>query len=415
MHDFGQTLHDACLANIGRRLVLYKDDVVSAFLNLPAHPLWQICQIAVVDGKLQIVRRLVFGNRASPCVWSVISGLICWIAIWKFLILDLFVYMDDFYGWDYEDDMIFYHGQWRPNWQVMLLRFWEYISCPFDDEKQKHGRQLKIIGFWVNIEDGSISLSPSSVTDILEKINQFILTPNWKSLLRDWQCLAGHLNWLLNVLPWGHPALSELYHKISRKSHPSHGVFINAKVKSNLTRLASIIPRSIGVRFVDSGQWPDSGADLIVWTDVSLHLALSFVYGNNGFLYQLRKSPLNIKIDIFFLELVAIMSAIHHVASFASPPKRLLIFTDSLDAMAVFNSLHTNETIHNGPLLGVASVILCTGIDLRVCHIKGKQNIQPDLLSRLLLEEFASKFPSYRVCLFDPPHDLLPARWRECF
>jgi hypothetical protein len=53
----------------------------------------------------------------------------------------------------------------------MLLHFWEYVSCPFDDEKQKHGRQFKIIGFWINIEDGTISLSPSSVTDIVEKIN----------------------------------------------------------------------------------------------------------------------------------------------------------------------------------------------------------------------------------------------------
>ena len=154
---------------------------------------------------------------------------------------------------------------------------------------------------------------------------------------------------------------------------------------------------------------------MIVWTDASLRLALSFVYGNNGFLYQLRESPPNIKIDIFFLELIAIMSTIHHVALFASPPKRLLIFTDSLDAVAVFNSLRTNETIHNGPLLGVASVILRTGIDLRVRHIEGKQNIRADLLSRLLFEEFASKFPSYRVRLFDPPRDLLPARWRECF
>jgi hypothetical protein len=111
------------------------------------------------------------------------------------------------------------------------------------------------------------------------------------------------------------------------------------------------------------------------------------------------------------------MSVIHHVTSFASPPKCLLIFTDSLNAMAVFNSLHTNETetIHNSPLLGVASVILRTRIDLWVHHIEGKQNIRPDLLSWLLLEEFTSKFPSYRVHLFDPPRDLLLAWWRECF
>jgi hypothetical protein len=105
------------------------------------------------------------------------------------------------------------------------------------------------------------------------------------------------------------------------------------------------------------------------------------------------------------------MSVIHHVASFASLPKHLLIFTNSLDAVAVFNSLCTNETIHNCPLLGVASITLCTGIDLQVHYIKGKLNIWPDLLSRLLLEEFTSKIPSYCKCahLFDPPHDLLLA------
>jgi hypothetical protein len=323
--------------------------------------------------------------------------------------------MDDYYGWDYEDDMVFYHGLWRPARQVKLLRLWEYISCPFDDEKQKHGRQLKIIGFWVNIENGSISLPPSSITDIVDKVNQFISTPNRKPLLRDWQRLAGHLNWVLNVLPWGRPALAELYHKISGKTHSSRGVFINAEVKSNLTWLASTIPKSIGVRFVDSGRWTDSEADLIVWTDASLRSGLSFVYSNIGFIYQLRECPADVKIDIFFLELVAIMSAIHHAASFTSPPKRLLIFTDSLDAVAVFNSLRANESIHNGPLLGVASIILRTGIDLRVRHIEGKQNIRADLLSRLLLEEFLSKFPTYCVRQFDPPRDLLPARWRECF
>ena len=72
----------------------------------------------------------------------------------------------------------------------------------------------------------------------------------------------------------------------------------------------------------------------------------------------------NFKKDIFFLELVAIMSAIHHIRFFASPPKHILLFTNSLDAMAVFNSLHANEAIHNSPLLGVASIILHTRIDL---------------------------------------------------
>ena len=224
----------------------------------------------------------------------------------------------------------------------------------------------------------------------------------------------GHLNWLLNVLPWGHPAFSELYHKISGKSLSLCGVFINAEVKSNLVWLASIIPRPIGIRFIDSCQWIDLEADLVVWIYMNLHLALSFVYGNCGFVYQLCECPPDVIIDIFFLELVTIMSVIHHIGSFASPPKHIQSSPTAL-MPAIFNFLCANEAIHNGLLLGVASIILCTGIDLQVHHINGKQNIWADLLSWLLLEEFPSKFPLYCIGLFDHPCDLLPAQCRGCF
>jgi hypothetical protein len=42
MHSFGQVLHDAKENKPNRGLVTYKSDVATAFLNLPAHPLWQL-------------------------------------------------------------------------------------------------------------------------------------------------------------------------------------------------------------------------------------------------------------------------------------------------------------------------------------------------------------------------------------
>ena len=132
-------------------------------------------------------------------------------------------------------------------------------------------------------------------------------------------------------------------------------------------------------------------------------------------MYGIKECPTGLKIDIFFLEMVAIMSAIHHVASFPSPPRCLLIHTDSLDSVAIFNSLHVLEALHNGPLMAIAGIIIESGIDLRVRHIPGKENIQADLLSCLLLNEYRAKFPLDRIRLFSPPRDLLPARWRGCF
>lgn len=101
--------------------------------------------------------------------------------------------------------------------------------------------------------------------------------------LRQWQRLAGHLNFLFNVMPRGRPALTELYHKMSGKSFGNFGIFINAAIKADLIWLIDTIPKSVGVRFVDTDVWNDIDADLVVHTDASLKHALSFVYGSSGF------------------------------------------------------------------------------------------------------------------------------------
>ena len=209
------------------------------------------------------------------------------------------------------------------------------------------------------------------------------------------------------MLPWGRPALTELYRKMSGKSQYFSGIPLNATVHSDLAWLKSVIPRSISIHFTDVGLWKDNEADLVLWSDASLRTALSFVYANQGFIYPIQ--PPSEKIDIFFLELIAILSRIHHVASLQQPPRQLLLWTDSLNSVDVLNSLHATETLHNGPLLAIAKVIFNSGLDIRVCHIDGKKNIRADMLSRLLLDDYHCKFPADCIRYFIPPQELLPA------
>lgn len=51
------------------------------------------------------------------------------------------------------------------------------------------------------------------------------------------------------------------------------------------------------------------GVIILLWTDASLKLGLAFVDAGNG--YQI--CPPSVKINIFFLELVAILSAVVEV------------------------------------------------------------------------------------------------------
>ena len=56
MHTFSQALYDAIENNPTQKIITFKSDIVSAFLNLPAHPLWQIQQIVIINGEGHVVR-----------------------------------------------------------------------------------------------------------------------------------------------------------------------------------------------------------------------------------------------------------------------------------------------------------------------------------------------------------------------
>ncbi|KAF5343176.1 hypothetical protein D9758_017049 [Tetrapyrgos nigripes] len=186
-----------------------------------------------------------------------------------------------------------------------------------------------------------MSLPLPSITELINQISSFLNTPSCKPPLHSWLRLGGHINWAFNVLPWGRPALSEFYQKIGRKLYMNAGIFINAAVRHNLEWLCSILPSAIGIRFVDDGHWKDHNADMVFWTDASLTKGLAFVFASSGFVYPLQPPPPSISIDIFFLELIAMLSAIQYAVSLPSPPKKILIWSDTLNSLHTRNHMHT--------------------------------------------------------------------------
>src|ERR1700678_481601 len=238
----------------------------------------------------------------------------CWLAIKKFDIKDLHDFMDDFFSWAITSDLVFYKGVSRPRPQARLLMFWDEICCPWKDKKQEFGTELKIIGFYVNINRGTLTLTDNAISDVLDVVRAFLSTPGCRPSLREWLRVGGHLNWVLNVLPLGRPALGEFYRKVAGKNLMNAGIALNADVVRNLEWLIEVIPKSIGVHFVNATHWEDREANLVLWTDASLRLGLGFIYANRGFTYTISPSNSKDKINIFFLELVAILSAVHHVA-----------------------------------------------------------------------------------------------------
>jgi hypothetical protein len=102
-------------ANPDAELVVWKSDVSEAFRLTSVHKLAQIKQIATsnLPTKLEShagesngpVQRNVdwcstFGNCVSPQIWASVMGLVIWVALFVKFITDVFVYVDDTYGFE---------------------------------------------------------------------------------------------------------------------------------------------------------------------------------------------------------------------------------------------------------------------------------------------------------------------------
>ncbi|KAJ7440692.1 hypothetical protein B0H11DRAFT_1750544 [Mycena galericulata] len=146
-------------------------------------------------------------------------GLILWVAIYEILLVDLFAYVDDNFGWEEEGRTKFYgrYGKFMPEKQVKLLELWDWLGVPHAEEKQMWGSELVVIGYQVDVNAMTITLPTDAKSNLLAAVDEFINTPSRKRSLHDWLQLSGWMCWSLNVFPLLRPALCHVYQKASGK------------------------------------------------------------------------------------------------------------------------------------------------------------------------------------------------------
>ncbi|KAG2741863.1 hypothetical protein P692DRAFT_20879763 [Suillus brevipes Sb2] len=317
-------------------LHLWKADVSEAYRHMPMHPLWQIKQIIGFWGRRFVDRCNIFGGRASQCIYHALMSLVIWIAIFKILIHFLYIYVDDSFSFEDKHSLELYAPYQRllPANMVKWLRLWDAIGLLHEERKQVFGLELPIIGF-----DG--------ISDFAQQGS--------RCTLRDFQCLAGWLNWALNVYPLLWPGLLALYAKTSVE-----GVFFFKLVSWSYSHLLDSVMR--------------------VYTDVSgWGMGFWFPSLNLGF-----QSPLPVSAptgSIFDFEALAVTSALLEAITQSSLGQRVAIFTDNLNTVAMFNSL-TALPPYDWMLMVAVDAIISTKLDFRVFFVPGAHNVIADHLSR---------------------------------
>ena len=392
-------------------LLLFKSDISDAYRNLPMHPLWQIKQVNTIQGHRHIDRCNCFGGKGSGSLFIGFNSLVTWIGKNEYEIPDLNTYSDDSFGVELAKNLTFYEKYQisMPTSQVKLLTLWDDLGIPHKKRKQLFGSNLTIIGINVDTTNMTLTMPQESKEDLLAQLQEFSRTPTGKGVkysLRDFQRLAGWFNWALNVYPLLRPALSNIYAKMghSKPDKPLTKLYVNNSIRSDLTWASYHLSSLPGTQVLHSLDWDCDAADLTAYCDASLDgLGFWFPGLGAGFWSPIPEEPP--KDTIFFFEALSVLSAIVQSTSFGFPIDKLVIYTDNLNTVQIFNSFSALPA-YNEILKATVDHLLTdhnTPIQLRVIHIPGELNIVADALSRGKLHTVVDEVPNIQLQLFLPP------------
>ena len=215
----GESLRLFRLQHRSEPLIIFKSNVKAAYRRMPLHYLWQIKQIISFEGLHRVDRTACFGSRGSQIIFMAFMGLVTWIAIYVYLIPHLKDYVDDTFSFERVNDTLYYapYQSMYPAKQTHLLQLWDELGIPHDKDKQEFGSTLRIIGLEVDPNAMTVTMDVDARNDLTQLISNFAIASR-KRTLREFQCIAGHMNWAFNVFPLLKPGLSAIYSKTVGKN-----------------------------------------------------------------------------------------------------------------------------------------------------------------------------------------------------
>ena len=265
----------------------------------------------------------------------------------------------------------------------------------------------------VTIPDDARAKLLSSISDFVNIVNT-----DRRHTLREFQALAGYVNWALNVYLLGRPGLSTPYSKIARKTRANARIYLNSSIIRELRWLSSYIMSAPPLRIFSPVSWDPVEAraaglhQLQVFTDAS-PFGLAYYFPTLRLAYYALLPPNPPSDTIFWFEALAICSAIHHAADvwacdFSPKLDRLLVSTDSMDSVHMFNSCHARPS-YNPLLISSIDARIHSSLDVRVDHVAGKTNTIADAISRKKFALALHLIPNLTILSFTPPRDALGA------
>lgn len=177
------------------------------------------------------------------------------------------------------------------------------------------------------------------------------------------------------------------------------------EVVRDLSWVAGVLEDSDGLVMMDSLEWPLADAEMTIYGD-ALMMGMGFWCADTGeaFCADLpHESPLR---TIYYFEALTAASSLAWAAGLPHPPKRLVIYSDSLNTVDTFSSFKAGEG-YNDLVLFAARILILSKISLCVVHIPGVKNVVADALSRGLFRQAQELIPGLQLSVFQPPSEAM--------
>ena len=409
--DLADSLVQYRRKNPSAKLVLFKSDVKSAYRNLPMHPLWQVKQIVTVDGRRYVDRCNCFGNRASQRLWVGFMGLATWIAINERQIEHLKLYVDDSFSFDLASSTATY-GPYRkkyPKKQVKLLQLWDELGIPHEEKKQLYGEKLVILGFEVDANKMTITVPKEKLEKIIQAIHTFCFPKSGSQTLQHFTEMTGILNWSLSAFPLLKPGLRALYEKIDHDLKSNAQIPITPNIRFELSWFAAHAKKLGGIHIIKSIAWKPAEADHIFFCNAARGgLGCYFPEKSTGYRVSAPPKIPQGKDNAYFLKALCVCWAVH-LALKRKLDGRVLIFTDNLDTVKMYDTLSTPIGSCNQILMSTVDVLIKGRFTIQVVVVSGrKENDIADALARGQSDRLKQTFPDVTI-LESEPLPVLPS------
>ena len=411
LQDLGAILHCVRVEHgPSTKLVVFKSDVSQAYQHLPVHSLWQLFQIITIDGECHVDRNNNFSNRGAGGLWGTFMGIVLWITINVKHILDLLAYVDDTFSWEFADNFLWYepYACHFPAKQALLLQLWDELGIPHEQSKQVFGLRLTIVGLDVDTDAMTVTMPVQSRCDLVEAIRAFANVGQRHSL-REFQRLAGWMNWALNAYPLLRLSMSLLYSKMAGKVNAHQLIWVSKALCRELIWFTNHVKISDGIYIMTSVGWGKNDADFSIFCN-ACPSGMGFWYPARclGFVFPLdlmTSSP-----SIFYFEALTVVSTIYWAARNLplQPCSQLAIYTDNSNTVDMFNTLRM-QPLYNPLLITVVEILLLSKTHLRVFHVPGDKNIVADRLSCSHYDSVFHLVPTLQIYNFIPPRLTLGA------